>query len=60
MGPHVLLLVGALAMLSIMPMLIHLAVSLPRIVVATVGGTILLIGLSWLGWVLVTWSEARW
>jgi hypothetical protein len=60
MGPHVLLLVGALAMLSIMPMLIHLAVALPRIVVATFGGTVMLIALFWLGWVLVTWSEPRW
>jgi hypothetical protein len=60
MAPDVLLLASALAMLSLVPILTRQAVSLPRIVVATYSGTVLLIALLWLGWVLLTWSEPRW
>jgi hypothetical protein len=59
MGPDLLLLAGALVMLSLVPVLIRQAIALPRIVGATFCGTVLLIALFWLGWVLVTWSELR-
>ncbi len=49
MGPHFLLAAAALVMLSLAPVLIHLGLALPRIVVATYSGTVLLIGLIWLG-----------
>ena len=60
MAPDVLLLASSLAMLSFVPILTRQAVSLPRIVVVTYSGTVLLIALLWLGWVLLTWSEPRW
>jgi hypothetical protein len=60
MVPDLLLLTAALTMLVLVPVLTHQAVSLPRIVVATYSGTVLLIALLWLGWVLFTWSEPRW
>jgi hypothetical protein len=60
MAPDVLFLASALAMLSFVPILTRQAVSLPRIVVSTYSGTVLLIALLWLGWVLLTWSEPRW
>ena len=60
MAPDVLLLASALAMLSLVLILTRQAVSLPRIVVATYNGTVFLIALLWLGWVLLTWSEPRW
>jgi hypothetical protein len=60
MAPDVLLLASALLMLSLVPILTRQAVSLPRFVVATYNGTVLLIALLWLGWVLLTWSEPRW
>ncbi|HEX5993148.1 MAG TPA: hypothetical protein VFY70_11315 [Thermomicrobiales bacterium] len=60
MAPDVLLLAAALAMLSLVPVLTRQAVSLPRVVVTTYSGTVLLIALLWLGWVLLTWSEPSW
>jgi hypothetical protein len=60
MGPYVLLFADALVMLSLVPVLIHLAASLPRVVVATYSGPVLLIALLWLGWVLLNWSESQW
>jgi hypothetical protein len=60
MGPHFLLAAATLVMLSLAPVLIHLGLALPRIVVATYSGTVLLIGLIWLGWVLLAWSESQW
>jgi hypothetical protein len=60
MAPDVLLLAAALVMLSLVPALTRQAIALPRIVVATYSGTILLIALLWLGWVLLTWSDPRW
>ena len=60
MAHDVLFLASALAMLSFVPILTRQAVSLPRIVVSTYSGTVLLIALLWLGWVLLTWSEPRW
>jgi len=60
MAPDVLLLSAALAMLSLVPVLTRQAVYLPRIVVATFSGTVLLIALLWLGWVLLTWSDPHW
>ena len=60
MAPDVLLLAAALAMLSLVPVLTRQAVSLPRVVVVTYSGTVLLIALLWLGWVLLTWSEPSW
>jgi hypothetical protein len=60
MAPDVLLLAAALAILSLVPVLTRQAVSLPRVVVTTYSGTVLLIALLWLGWVLLTWSEPSW
>ncbi len=60
MGPNVLLLAAALVMLSLVPVLTRRAIALPRIVVATYSGTVLLIALLWLAWVLLSWSEPRW
>lgn len=60
MAPDVLLLAAALAMLSLVPVLTRQAVSLPRVVVVTYSGTVLLIALLWLSWVLLTWSEPSW
>lgn len=60
MAPDVLLLAAALVMLSLVPVLTRQAASLPRIVVTTYSGTVLLIALLWLGWVLLTWSEPSW
>ena len=60
MAPDVLLLAAALAMLSLVPVLTRQAVSLPRVVVTTYSGTVLLIALLWLSWVLLTWSEPSW
>jgi hypothetical protein len=60
MDPHFLLFAGALVMLSLVPVLIHLAIFLPRIVGATYSGTVLFIALLWLGWVLFTWSAPEW
>lgn len=60
MAPDVLLLAAALAMLSLVPVLTRQAASLPRIVVTTYSGTVLLIALLWLSWVLLTWSEPSW
>lgn len=60
MAPDVLLLAAALAMLSLVPVLTRQAVALPRIVVVTYSGTVLLIALLWLSWVLLTWSEPSW
>jgi hypothetical protein len=60
MAPDILLLASSMAMLSFVPILTRQAVSLPRIVVSTYSGTVLLIALLWLGWVLLTWSEPRW
>ena len=60
MAPNVLLLTAALFMLSLVPVLTRRAVSLPRVVVTTYSGTILIIALLWLGWVLLTWSHPRW
>jgi hypothetical protein len=54
MAPDLLLLAAALTMLSLVPVLARQAVSLPRIVVTTYSGTVLLIALLWLGWVLLT------
>ena len=56
MAPDVLFLSAALAMLSLVAVLTRQAVYLPRIVVETFSGTVLLIALLWLGWVLLTWS----
>jgi hypothetical protein len=60
MAPDVLLLAAALVMLSLVPALTRQAIALPRVVVATYSGTVLLIALLWLGWVLLTWSEPSW
>jgi hypothetical protein len=60
MAPDVLLLAAALVMLSLVPVLTRQAASLPRIVVTTYSGTVLLIALLWLSWVLLTWSEPSW
>ena len=60
MASDALLLAAALAMLSLVPVLTRQAVALPRIVVATYSGTVLLIALLWLGWVLLTWSGPSW
>jgi hypothetical protein len=60
MAPDVLLLAAALAMLSLVPVLTRQAVSLPRVVVTTYSGTVLLIALLWLGWVLLAWNEPSW
>ena len=60
MAPDVLLLAAALVMLSLVPPLTRQAIALPRVVVATYSGTVLLIALLWLGWVLLTWSEPSW
>jgi hypothetical protein len=54
MGPDLLLLAAALAMLSLMPVLARQAIALPRIVAVSYGGTVVLIALLWLGWVLFT------
>jgi hypothetical protein len=48
MAPDVLLLAAALVMLSLVPAVTRQAIALPRIVVATYSGTILLIALLWL------------
>jgi hypothetical protein len=60
MAPDVLVLAAALAMLSLVPIVTRQAVSLPRIVVATYSGTVVLIALLWLGWVLFPSIAPRW
>ena len=60
MAPDVLLLAAALTMLVLVPVMARQGLAMSRIVVATYSGTVLLIALLWLGWVLFTWSEPRW
>jgi hypothetical protein len=58
--PDLLLLAAALAMLALVPLLTRQAVALPRIVGATYSGTVVLIALLWLAWLLLAGSEPRW
>ena len=60
MVPDLLLLSAALCLLCLVPVMLRQALSMARIVVATYSGTVLLIALLWLGWLLLTWSEPRW
>ena len=60
MVPDLLLLIAALTMLILVPVMARQALAMARIVVATYSGTVLLIALLWLGWVLLSWGEPRW
>ena len=56
MVPDVLFLTAALTMLFLVPVMARQALSLPRVVAVSYGGTVVLLGLLWLGWVLLSWN----